>query len=656
MISLCMIVKNEERNLARCLNSAKACVDEMIIVDTGSTDNTVKIAEQFGAKIFHYQWDEDFAAARNYSLDKATGDWILYLDADEELEPNCCQRLRSLATTSLYEAYFFQIINLTDGNDPLKHINVRMFRNKPEYRFEGKLHEQIISSITAKGSQAPVVNSGICIMHYGYLASEFLAKNKAVRNHRINQRLVDDDPNNPFYLYSLGGSCVNLNDLEGAMAHYRKALQHVNLRAMYAPSIFISLISCLLKTGQLAEAVEYMEQCKANYPDYVDIHYIEGELYHQLGHISRAVPCFEKCLSLGEQLAGRYTSRTGVGSFLPNFKLAEIYNSEGDLKKALQYQIEGLKLKNSDMQNYITLAKILKKSLGSGQPVYEILKANVKHKDKVTESMMLARMLYEIEEYDLAARLFDELPAEKKEVSHYKAMAYIRTGRFDETLQSLQQIREPHVYEKVIEELLIAQWTSTPPMDGFPYLEQEPVLDQEYCQILKSINEILLGRPPVTEISVYNYYFGNIINKLLAKKGFAAVDTIFTHCGLASLEQKINYLMEDDSNADRVEMAGRLALQEMKKCSVQPDYLFALSKYFYNNDELDSAQSILHRALNMEPDTNRYQELLREIYGRQTLKMVLAALRHYPDNPKFNRWLIELHKTFKKDTRLKGVH
>ncbi|SHE28416.1 TPR domain-containing glycosyltransferase [Desulforamulus putei] len=656
MISLCMIVKNEERNLPRCLNSVKDCVDEIVIVDTGSNDNTVKIAEQFGAKIFHYQWNEDFAAARNYSLDKATGDWILYLDADEELEPNCCERLRALARTSLYEAYFFQIINLTDGNDPLKHINVRMFRNKPEYRFEGKLHEQIISSITAKGSQQPVVNSGICIIHYGYLASEFLAKNKAVRNHRINRRLVDDDPNNPFYLYSLGGSCVNLNDLEGAIAHYRKALQHVNLRAMYAPSIFISLISCLLKTGRLAEAVEYMEQCKANYPDYVDIHFVEGEFYHQLGHISRAIPCFEKCLQLGEQLTGKYTSRTGVGSFLPNFKLAEIYRDEGDLKKALQYQIEGLKRKNSDMNQYITLAQILKKSLGSGQLVYETLKANVKHKDKVTERMMLARMLYEIEEYDLAATLFSELPAKKKEVAYYKAMACMRTGRFDEALQNLKQIREPHLYEKVIEELLIAQWTSTPPMDTLPYLEQDTVLDQEYCQILKSINEILLGRPPVAEISVYNYYFGNIINKILAKKGFTVVDTIFTHCGLASAEQKIGYLMEDDSNAHRVEMAGRLALLEMKKGTVQPDCLFALSKYFYNNDQLDSAQSILQRALHMAPDANNYQELLKNIYSRQTLKMVLAALRHYPDNPKFNRWLIELHQTFKKDTRLKGVH
>ncbi|MBK7632424.1 MAG: glycosyltransferase family 2 protein [Ignavibacteriales bacterium] len=86
-LSLSMIVKNEERHLARCLSSVKDVVDEIVIVDTGSTDNTIEIAESFNAKIFHFDWVNDFSAARNFALTKCIGNWILYLDADEENEP-----------------------------------------------------------------------------------------------------------------------------------------------------------------------------------------------------------------------------------------------------------------------------------------------------------------------------------------------------------------------------------------------------------------------------------------------------------------------------------------------------------------------------------------------------------------------------------------
>ncbi|GAB6157192.1 hypothetical protein JCM39194_03920 [Desulfotomaculum varum] len=656
MISLCMIVKNEEHNLARCLNSVKNCVDEIIIVDTGSTDGTLNIARQYGAKIFHYQWDEDFAAARNYSLEQAGGEWILYLDADEELEPNGCERLRSLAADTQYEAYFFQIINLTDNNAPLKHINVRMFRNKPQYRFTGKLHEQIISAIPPRSDRPPVVNSGLCIIHYGYLAREFLAKNKAVRNHRINQRLVEEEPDNPFYLYSLGGSCVNLNDLTGAIAHYRKALQYVNLRAMYAPSIFISLISCLSKTGQLAAAADYIEQGKTNYPDYVDIHYVEGEFYHRLGHLKRAVACYEKCLQLGEQLSGKYTSRTGVGSFLPCFKLAEIYQQEGRLKEALAYQIAGLKHQPADINQYIALARLLQQVAGSRQQLYEILKENIKHKDQAARRLLLARIFYEIAEYEQALALFNELPDDRQETAYYKALTCIKSGRRAAARQSMCYIRQPHLYENVLAELLPACWTAVPPEDVLPYLEHDTMLAPEHRSILININHLLLDWPHASEINLHNYYVSQTVNQLLAQKAFSAVDKILNQGGLTAAADKINYLMQDDSNPCRVEMASRLALAAIKKGSVQPDWLFVLSKYFYHNNQLATAQATLLQAMRLQPRNGRYQQLLISIYSRQTLQMVQTALRHYPANPQFNRWLIELHEFLNLDAGLKGVH
>lgn len=107
MISLCMIVKNEEENLGRCLDSVKDIVDEIIIVDTGSKDNTVKVAKQFGANVLFYQWNDDFAAARNFSISMAKHDWIFILDADEELEPINDEQLQKLTQNTRVEGYFF---------------------------------------------------------------------------------------------------------------------------------------------------------------------------------------------------------------------------------------------------------------------------------------------------------------------------------------------------------------------------------------------------------------------------------------------------------------------------------------------------------------------------------------------------------------------
>jgi glycosyltransferase involved in cell wall biosynthesis len=348
-----MIVKNEGHCLGRCLKSAQDCVDEIIVVDTGSSDDTVKIAEQFGAKVFYYQWQDDFGAARNFSLDQATGDWALYLDADEELPPNSCQRIRALAEIDSAEGYYFTINNFSDQGEDIKHINVRMFRNKHQYRFKGKLHEQIADGMA-------LYNSGITIWHYGYLTSEWEGKNKAERNYRINQQMVAQHPEDPFYLYNLGTACYNLNDIKGAADNYHQALQHLDLKANYAPSVFISYVSCQLKLGNLKEALKYISQCRAHFPEYVDIYFLAGELYKVIGAVNESIECYEKCLALGENPSGKYTSQTGVGSFKPCFRLAEIYHSQGDLKQAISFQLRGIKASPTDTEQLTVLAKLLK--------------------------------------------------------------------------------------------------------------------------------------------------------------------------------------------------------------------------------------------------------------------------------------------------------
>src|SRR5918997_4758595 len=142
-LSLCMIVKDEEEMLPRTLEAVKPAVDEIIVVDTGSTDRTVEIAESFGAKVLHHEWTGDFAAARNVSIDAATGDWILYLDADEVLVAEDAPRLRELTGQTWREAFYLVETNFTgdiEDGTAVTHNAMRVFRNRPEYRFDGRLH------------------------------------------------------------------------------------------------------------------------------------------------------------------------------------------------------------------------------------------------------------------------------------------------------------------------------------------------------------------------------------------------------------------------------------------------------------------------------------------------------------------------------------
>ncbi|MEQ8172630.1 MAG: glycosyltransferase family 2 protein, partial [Candidatus Eremiobacterota bacterium] len=134
-----MIVKNEEDTLSDCLESVRGLVDEMIIVDTGSTDRTVEIAEKFGARIFHYKWHDDFGKARNFSLSHARGDWILVMDGDEVFDSSSVWKFRKfLETATINNPLSPKIINhMEEENNTTEHFHCRIFPNTGKFLYKG---------------------------------------------------------------------------------------------------------------------------------------------------------------------------------------------------------------------------------------------------------------------------------------------------------------------------------------------------------------------------------------------------------------------------------------------------------------------------------------------------------------------------------------
>src|SRR3954470_4217571 len=183
-LSLCMIVKDEEEMLPRMLAAVAPAADGMVIVDTGSTDRTLEIAKSFGAKVLHHHWTGDFPEARNVSIDAATGDWIVWLDADEILVPEDAPKLRELTGQTWREAFYLVEKNFTgdvEDGTAVTHNALRVFRNRPEYRFKGRLHEQFAHNLPGYLGER-VAHTQVRVEHYGYLGVVRDKKDKAKRN------------------------------------------------------------------------------------------------------------------------------------------------------------------------------------------------------------------------------------------------------------------------------------------------------------------------------------------------------------------------------------------------------------------------------------------------------------------------------------------
>jgi glycosyltransferase involved in cell wall biosynthesis len=192
-LSLCMIVKDEERNLPGCLDSVRALAPEIVIADTGSTDGTVEIARQYGARIFPVTFDRvDFAAARNQTLAQASGRWILMFDADEALDPASVPLMETLIAGNENAGYYFARRNrASDAEGFTTDYAVRLFPNRPDYRYRGRVHETVDAAILAGGGR--LLTSGIAIDH-NFISSREARRRKNLRYIEILKEEIEADP------------------------------------------------------------------------------------------------------------------------------------------------------------------------------------------------------------------------------------------------------------------------------------------------------------------------------------------------------------------------------------------------------------------------------------------------------------------------------
>lgn len=255
MITLSMIVKDEEKYLRDCLNSVADVVDEIVIVDTGSTDNTIEIAKDYGAKIYYFEWIQDFSAARNFALSKSTGDWILYMDADERLEKSSIDEIIELTSSLEKKAYLCKIIcPIQNSNIPEVIKYVRLFKNSTEIRFTGSLHEQITPSLDMNGYK--ILHSSVEIFHLGYNVSTEEMNKKYERNLiHLNDELSNRF--DPYLYFKLCETYAGLGDVTNALKHYTILTQVAEAPSIYKAHAYKYLAYYEMENNNYIRALEY---------------------------------------------------------------------------------------------------------------------------------------------------------------------------------------------------------------------------------------------------------------------------------------------------------------------------------------------------------------------------------------------------------------
>lgn len=338
-ISLCMIMKNEEKRLQKCLDSIKEYGFELILVDTGSTDRTVEIAGQYTDQIYHFDWISDFSAARNYSLSLASHDWVLVLDCDEYAVSLDTASLENFIQHHPHNIGMLSRRNHYELNDTdsVYTDQVERFFNRNFFHYEGKIHEQVLpmpnvvlQNTASQETFAQKFPISLTVEHDGYDISPEELQAKAERNNTLLLEMLKEHPNDPYLYFQIGQSYNLMHDDANAAVYYEKGLSFdVDPAAEYVQMMVIGYGYALLHLNRFDEAL-LLQNIYNEFATTADFVCMMGVIYMRTGNLLKAMTEFLKATTFPT------SSVDGANSYIPYYNMGCINEMLGDTQSALQ--------------------------------------------------------------------------------------------------------------------------------------------------------------------------------------------------------------------------------------------------------------------------------------------------------------------------------
>jgi len=445
-ISLAMIVRNEGSRLHECLQDIKDSIDEIVIVDTGSSDNTVEIASEYTDKVYHFTWCDDFSAARNFAIERVHCDWVLSLDADERLDMSEGD-LRALIDNPEREAYCLPLHAIqADGNFD-RFMVLRLFKNK--FRFKGAIHEQIIID------DPTVLGYTLFPILWHSTVSTKERRSRRGRNIALLKKALSADPDNLFLQYYIGTEWLGLGRTDKAISPLRQVLakltdQHVLFRS---PALRY-LISCYKSEGRFNEAICTCLEESMRYPEYSDLFFEAGILFELKGEYEIAVKWFNQAVAAGKPPAV-FHHTGGTESYLAYYHIGHCLERSGMSKQAKEFYHCALQA-NKHYDHPLYQLTILELAQVSADKAYIGLQERGYLTDPVVAARM-AELFWESGFPDLAERCLVQFEGKNANMVRLLVRYKTYSGKLAEALKLIEWLRtsEPVLgLEEAVDEII----------------------------------------------------------------------------------------------------------------------------------------------------------------------------------------------------------